>query len=689
MAPTRSRTATRTLRVQAQPIAAPAVDASPLINSAINSIRLLAVDAVNKSKSGHPGMPMGCAPMGFVLWNDVMRYNPKNPKWFNRDRFVLSAGHGSMLLYAMLHLTGYDSVSMDDIKQLRQWGSHTPGHPENFVTKGVEVTTGPLGQGFCNAVGLAVAEAHLAARFNRPDVKPIVDHYTFCIMGDGCMMEGMQNEAASLAGHWGLGKLIALYDDNNISIDGSTHVAFTEDVGKRYEALGWHVVNVPRGNTDIEGLRKAIAQAKSVTDKPTMIKVTTLIGYGSPNKADTEFAHGTALGEEEAEATRRNLGWTEGPFTVPAEVYTLLRKAVGRGAEHEAGWTEACKAYAAKHPEEWSEFSKLTSSELPAGWESCLPTFEPDEKGMATRKHSQAMLNALADVLPGLIGGSADLAPSNLTLLKKSGDFQKDSYAERNLRFGVREHAMGAICNGISHHSSGLIPYCATFLIFTDYMRASMRLAALSGAGVIYVMTHDSIGLGEDGPTHQPIEHLASFRAMPGIVMLRPAGGNETAGAYKIAVESRRRPSVLALSRQSMPTLPNTSIEGPDVILMGTGSELHLAHEAALLLEREGKHVRVVSFPSWELFELESEEYRDQILPPSVQARVAVEAGSSFGWREWIGACGFHVGIDRFGASAPGPVIYEKHNITAQGVVDAAHKSLAKVQKLGGSKVGQ
>ncbi|MEW5315654.1 MAG: hypothetical protein WDW38_007067 [Sanguina aurantia] len=644
----------KAVRVNAQAIAAPPAVGSELENRAINCVRFLAIDAINKSKSGHPGMPMGCAPMGFVLWNDVMKYNPKNPQWFNRDRFVLSAGHGSMFLYSMLHLTGYDSVTMDDIKSF-------------------QVTTGPLGQGICNAVGLAVAEAHLAARFNKPDVKPIVDHYTYCIMGDGCNMEGVQNEACSLAGHWGLGKLIALYDDNNISIDGHTEISFTEDVAKRYESLGWHVVHVKNGNTDIAGLRAAIAEAKSVTNKPTLIKVTTLIGYGSPNKADSHDVHGAPLGADETAATRANLGWNEPEFSVPADVATLFRSAIPRGADQEAEWVETCKAYAAKYPEEWSEFSSLTSMKLPAGWESSIPTYKFADKQLATRQHSQTMLNVLAPVLPGLMGGSADLAPSNLTLMKISGDFQKDSYAERNLRFGVREHGMGAICNGIALHNSG---------------HPQQR--------VIYVMTHDSIGLGEDGPTHQPIEHLASFRAMPGIVMFRPAGGNETAGAYKVAVESRKRPSIIALSRQNMPNLPNTSIEGvakgayvihdtpgstkPDVILMGTGSELQLAYEAALELEKAGKNVRVVSFPAWELFDLQSQQYRDEVLPPSVHARVSVEAGSSFGWAKWTGTYGEHVGIDSFGASAPAPIIYEKFGITTPGVVAAAHRSLARLQ---------
>jgi len=671
--------------VRAQAVAAPSIS-KEMVDKCVNTIRFLAIDAVNKSKSGHPGMPMGCAPMGYVLWAEAMKYNPKNPQWFNRDRFVLSAGHGSMFQYSMLHLAGYDSVSMDAIKSFRQWGSDTPGHPENFVTPGVEVTTGPLGQGICNAVGLAVAEAHLAARFNKPDAPKIVDHYTYCILGDGCMMEGVSNEACSLAGHWGLGKLIALYDDNKISIDGHTEISFTEDVAKRYEALGWHVITVADGNTDYDALRKAIADAKKVTDKPTLLKVSTLIGYGSPNKADTHDVHGAPLGAEETAATRANLKWEHGEFEVPQDVYDVFRSAIGRGAEEEAQWHKDCEAYKAKYPKEFAEFQQLISMELPKDWEKSLPTFTPEDKPLATRQHSQTMLNTLAPVLPGLIGGSADLAPSNLTLMKMFGDFQKGQYAERNLRFGVREHGMGAIVNGIALHNSGLIPYCATFYIFTDYMRGAMRVSALSEAGVIYVMTHDSIGLGEDGPTHQPIEHLSSFRAMPDILMMRPAGGSETAGAYKAGVMNRKRPTIIALSRQNMPNLPNTSVEGtlkgaytihgadvkPDVILIGTGSELELAYGAAVELEKEGKKVRVVSMPCMELFEEQSAEYKESVFPKDVTARVSVEAGTSFGWHKYLGFGGKHVGIDSFGASAPAPTLYEKFGITQAKVVEAA-----------------
>ncbi|MGB3614903.1 MAG: transketolase [Elainellaceae cyanobacterium] len=508
----------------------------------INSIRFLAIDAVEKAKSGHPGLPMGAAPMAFVLWDKFLRFNPKNPSWFNRDRFVLSAGHGCMLQYALLHLTGYDSVPLEEIKQFRQWGSRTPGHPENFETPGVEVTTGPLGQGIANAVGLAMAEAHLAARFNKSDA-PLVDHYTYAILGDGCNMEGVSGEACSLAGHLGLGKLIALYDDNHISIDGSTDISFTEDVGKRFEAYGWHVQHVEDGNTDLDAIAKAIETAKSVTDKPSLIKVTTIIGYGSPNRSNTAGIHGAALGDDEITATRQNLGWTHGPFEIPEDALAHFRKAIDRGASLESEWDDVLTTYRNKYPEEAAAFDRMLKGDLPANWADALPTYTSADKGIATRKHSQATINAIAPVVPELIGGSADLTHSNLTEIKVSGDFQHGQYENRNLRFGVREHGMGAICNGIALHNSGLVPYCATFLVFADYMRAAIRISALSQAGVIYVMTHDSVGLGEDGPTHQPVETVASLRVIPNLTVIRPADGNEVSGAYKIAVESRKAPT--------------------------------------------------------------------------------------------------------------------------------------------------
>lgn len=668
-----------------------AVATQTLEELCINSIRFLAIDAVEKAKSGHPGLPMGAAPMAFVLWDKFMRFNPKNPKWFNRDRFVLSAGHGCMLQYALLYLTGYDSVTLDDIKQFRQWGSKTPGHPENFETPGVEVTTGPLGQGIANAVGLAMAEAHLAAKFNKPDAK-IVDHYTYVILGDGCNMEGVSGEACSLAGHLGLGKLIALYDDNHISIDGSTDISFTEDVGKRFEAYGWHVQAVSDGDTNLEAIHQAIAAAKAVTDKPSLIKVRTTIGYGSPNKANTAGVHGAALGGDEVAATRNNLGWEHEPFVIPEDALKHFRKAVDRGAEYESQWNKTFADYKAKYPQEAAEFERQISGKLPEGWEKALPTYEVGSKALATRKTSEITLNALAPVLPEMIGGSADLTHSNLTELKGAGDFQKGQYQNRNLRFGVREHGMGSICNGIALHGSGLIPYCATFLVFADYMRAAIRLSALSQAGVIYVMTHDSIGLGEDGPTHQPVETLASLRAIPNLTVIRPADGNETSGAYKVAIENanQHRPTLLALSRQNLPQLEGSSIEGvtkgayilsdsegtPDIILIGTGSEVFLCVDAAAKLRAEGKKVRVVSMPSWELFDAQSESYRESVLPKAVKKRLAVEAASSFGWCRYLGDEGAMISVDEFGRSAPGNVIMEKFGYTVDNVVTKAQELL-------------
>ncbi|MEH2005015.1 transketolase [Nostoc sp.] len=657
----------------------------------INSIRFLAVDAVEKAKSGHPGLPMGAAPMAFVLWDRFLKFNPKNPKWFNRDRFVLSAGHGSMLQYALLYLTGYDSVSIEDIKQFRQWESKTPGHPENFMTPGVEVTTGPLGQGIANAVGLAIAEAHLAAKFNKADTK-IVDHYTYVIVGDGCNMEGISGEAASFAGHLGLGKLIALYDDNHISIDGSTDVAFTEDVSKRFEAYGWHVQHVKDGNTDLEAIAKAIEAAKAVTDKPSFIKVTTIIGYGSPNKANTAGVHGAALGGDEIALTRKNLGWEYEPFVVPEEALKHTRKAVERGAGYEDEWNKTFADYKAKYAQEAADFERYISGKLPDGWDKVLPTYTPEDKGLPTRKHSETCLNKLAAVLPELIGGSADLTHSNLTEIKGKGDFQKGEYQNPNIHFGVREHGMGAICNGIALDNSGLIPYGATFLIFTDYMRAAIRLSALSQAGVIWVMTHDSIGQGEDGPTHQPIETLASLRAIPNLTVFRPADGNETSGAYKIAIEKAKQnaPTLLAFTRQNVPNLAGTSVEGvakggytvvdsqgtPEIILIGTGSELSLAVSAAEKLTAEGKKVRVVSLPSWELFQAQDAAYRESVLPKAVTKRLSVEAASSFGWHKYVGTEGDCVSIDRFGASAPGNVCLEKFGFSVDNVFAKAKQLL-------------
>ena len=657
----------------------------------VNSIRFLAIDAVNQAKSGHPGLPMGAAPMGYALWDKVMRHNPKNPKWFNRDRFVLSAGHGCMLLYALLHLTGYDSVSLEDIKQFRQWGSKTPGHPETFETAGVEVTTGPLGSGTANAVGLAIAEAHLAARFNRPDCT-LVDHYTYVIMGDGCNQEGVASEACSLAGHLKLGKLIALYDDNHITIDGDTGVSFTEDVLKRYEAYGWHVQHVPDGNTDVDGITKAIEAAKAVKDRPSLIKVTTIIGYGSPNKSNTGGVHGSPLGPEEAQLTRESLGWDYGLFEVPQEAYDQFRQAVERGAAAEAQWDQTLSDYRKNYPAAAAEFERMLRGELPRGWDQDLPMYTPEDKGLATRKHSQLCLAALGPRLPELIGGSADLTHSNYTDIKgETGSFQPETPEKRYLHFGVREHAMAAVINGIAYHDSGLIPYGGTFLVFADYMRGSMRLSAVSGLGVLYVLTHDSVGVGEDGPTHQPVETMASLRAMPNMVVIRPGDGNETSGAYKVAIRNRQRPTALALSRQGMPNQANSSADKvaqgayvledcssvPELILIGTGSELNLCVQAAKQLTAMGHRIRVVSMPSMELFEEQSPAYRDAVFPPAVRKRLVVEAAAAFGWHKYIGLDGDSVTMSRFGASAPGATCLEKFGFTTANVVAKAQALLA------------
>ena len=656
-----------------------------LDKSCVNAIRFLAIDAVEKAKSGHPGLPMGAAPMAFVLWDRFLRFNPKNPQWLNRDRFVLSAGHGCMLQYALMYLTGYDSVSLEDIQQFRQWKSQTPGHPENFVTKGVEVTTGPLGQGIANGVGLALAEAHLAAKFNKPDLK-LIDHYTYVILGDGCNMEGISGEACSLAGHWGLGKLIALYDDNHISIDGSTDIAFTEDVSKRFEAYNWHVQHVEDGNQDLEAIARAIAAAKAVTDRPSLIKVTTTIGYGSPNKAGSADAHGSVLGAAEIALTRQNLEWAYDPFVIPDDTLAHFRKAVDRGAKAEDEWTKLWQDYQTKYPADAALLERLTRGALPVGWDKVLPTYTPEDKALATRKHSEICLNAIASVLPELIGGSADLTHSNYTELHGIGDFQKGQYQERNVHFGVREHAMGAICNAIALHGSGLIPYGATFLVFTDYMRNAIRLSALSEARVIWVMTHDSIALGEDGPTHQPVEHIASLRMIPNLLVIRPADGNETSGAYKIALENRHRPTLLALSRQNLPNLPTSSIDvvakgayilsdspgTPDLILIGTGGEISLCVQAAEKLRDAGIKVRVVSMPCWELFEETDADYKESVLPKAVKKRLSVEAGTSFGWQRYTTDEGDSLSVDTFGASAPGGVILEKFGFTVDNVVAKA-----------------
>ncbi|MBW1930156.1 MAG: transketolase [Deltaproteobacteria bacterium] len=660
---------------------------SKLDELCINTIRMLSADCVQQANSGHPGMPMGAAPMAYVLWTKFLRHNPKNPRWPDRDRFVLSAGHGSMLLYSLLYLTGYD-LALEDLKNFRQWGSKTPGHPEYGITPGVETTTGPLGQGFANGVGMAMAERHLAARFNKPGAE-VVDHYTYAIVSDGDLMEGISHEAASLAGHLRLGKLIYLYDDNRISIEGSTDITFTEDRCARFEAYGWHVQKVEDGN-DLEAIEKAIEEAKAETERPSLIAVRTHIGFGSPGKQDDPSAHGEPLGTEEIVKTKENLGWPTDPsFYVPQEVLDHFRQALSKGAQLERQWQEKLNTYENAYPELAKKFMKWVQGVLPDDWDECIPSFEPDPKGIATRVASGTVLNALADKIQNLMGGSADLGPSNKTLIKSSRDYQVGAYDGRNLRFGVREHAMGAILNGMALHG-GIIPYGGTFLVFSDYMRPSIRLAALMGLKVIYVFTHDSIGLGEDGPTHQPIEQLSTLRAIPNLTVIRPADANETARAWKMALELKDSPVALALTRQAVPILdrnkcsPADGLEkgayilkqwgegDPEIILIGTGSEVHLALEAAETVNDKGIRVRVVSMPSWELFDKQSEDYKEEVLPSSVWARIAIEAGSTYGWHKYVGQKGRIIGIDRFGASAPYKILYKEFGLTAEQIANEA-----------------
>lgn len=645
----------------------------------INTIRMLAVDAVEAAKSGHPGAPMGQAPMAYALWHRVMKHNPANPNWADRDRFVLSAGHASMLLYSLLHLTGYD-LPLDQVKAFRQWDSATPGHPEANHTPGVEATTGPLGAGFSMAVGMALAERWLAAHFNR-DGHAIVDHHTYGICSDGDLMEGVASEAASLAGTLGLGKLIFLYDDNNITIDGETHLSFTEDVGARFEAYGWHVEHIADGN-DLAAIEAALSAARSETSRPSLIAVKTRIGEGSPNKAGKAAAHGSPLGADEVALTREALGWPGDPFHVPGEVRESMGAARERGAQAEAEWKARFDAYRATHPTLAAEFERAIAGQLPDGWLSALPTFAKGEQ-VETRVASGKTLNSLAEVLPNLIGGSADLAGSNNTMLAGAGNQSPTEPAGRNVFYGVREHAMGGVLNGMARHG-GMVPYAGTFLTFSDYMRPAIRLAAIMQCDVTYVFTHDSIGLGEDGPTHQPVEHLASLRAMPGLSVLRPADANETAAAWAVALESPG-PAALALTRQKAPviTTPEQALEGvrrgayvlsdcqgePQALLLATGSEVSIALEAQAVLTEKGVPSRVISMPSWDRFEAQPASYRESVLPPAVRVRVAVEAASSFGWHRWVGEAGEIVSVDRFGASAPYAVIYNELGITADNVV--------------------
>jgi transketolase len=677
----------------------------------INTIRFLVADAIQKANSGHPGMPMGAAAMAYVLWTKHLKHNPEDPLWVDRDRFILSAGHGSMLLYALLHLTGYD-LPLSELQSFRQWGSKTAGHPEGHKLPGVEVTTGPLGQGISNGVGMALAEAHLAARYNRPDHR-IADHFTYVIASDGDLMEGVASEACSLAGHLALGKLIVLFDDNRISLAGSTALTFTEDVGKRFEAYGWHVQKVDDGN-NLAAIDTALNTAEKETSRPSLISVRTIIGYGAPNKQDTYGTHGSPLGRDELLAAKKNLGWPSEPdFFMPEDVLIHFRKAQAEGKRSKSEWEDSFARYSEACPELAEEFNRRMSGELPAGWEVSLPTFQPDLKGISTRKASETVLQALAPTIPELIGGSADLNPSTFSWLKGFGDFQPpDSlpdglqgavggewgYGGRNVHFGVREHAMGAITTGMAMHA-GFIPYTATFLVFSDYMRPPVRLAALSDARVIYIFTHDSIGVGEDGPTHQPIEHLMNLRAVPNLTVIRPADAGETVEAWRMGLLNSGGPTAVIFTRQNVPVLDRTECaaaeglrhggyilwqsgqDAPEVILIGTGSETHIALEAGKKLAGEGLDVRVVSLPSWEIFDRQPAEYRETVLPASVKIRVAVEAGIKLSWEHYVGLEGMVVGMDSFGASAPAPVLYEKFGITSQHVVRAVRELTEKEKK--------
>jgi transketolase len=664
----------------------------------INTIRMLSVDMVQRANSGHPGMPMGAAPMAYVLWTRFLRHNPHDPKWPDRDRFVLSAGHGSALLYSLLHLTGYD-LSTEELKRFRQWGSKTPGHPEHGETPGVESTTGPLGQGFGNGVGMAMAERFLAARFNRPGHE-IVNHHTYAIVSDGDLMEGVASESASLAGHFKLGKLIYLYDNNRITLAGETALNFTEDVCKRFDAYGWHVQSIEDGN-DIEAISKAIRAAQEETSRPSLISVRTHIAYGSPNKQDTFEAHGSPLGPEEVVASKKNLGWPLEPtFYVPGEALIHFRKALDKGTELEAGWREKMEAYGKVYPELRIEWDQWINSILPKDWDKDIPVFPLDSKGLATRAAGGQIINAIASHVPSLIGGSADLNPSTNTAMKGRGNFQSSGsgdesvqgsvsgpwgYEGANVAFGVREHAMGSLLNGMALHG-GLIPFGSTFLTFSDYMRPSIRLGALMKLHIIYIFTHDSVALGEDGPTHQPVEHLASLRATPNLTVIRPADANETAEAWRVAMEHREGPVALILTRQNVPVIDRSrfnpadglrkgayiladSPARPEVIIIATGSEVHLALEVYERLRNGGTGARLVSMPSWELFEKQPEEYRNKIFPPEITVRMSIEAGVTLGWHKYVGLHGEIIGIDHFGASAPGKTVLKEFGFTFENVL--------------------
>lgn len=681
----------------------------------INTLRTLSIDAVERANSGHPGLPMGAAPMAYVLWTRHMRYDPTNPEWSNRDRFVLSAGHGSALLYSLLHLTGYD-LTIHDLQHFRQWGSKTPGHPERGLTPGVDVTTGPLGQGFGNAVGFAMAERWLAATFNRPG-HVLVDHHTYVMASDGDLMEGVSAEAASLAGDLRLGKLIVLYDANQITLSATTNVTFSEDVGARFAAYGWQVQEID--GMDVAAVDEALAAARADDSHPSLIVARTHIGFGSPNKVDTFQAHGEPLGKNEVELTKRAYGWPEdSQFFVPEEAKREFAKAGARGERRQAEWEQQANSYRAAYPELSRDFERALAGELPEHWDAKLPVFTPSDGDMATRDAGAKAIAVIAETVPNLVGGSADLDPSTRTMMKEKGDFHSAlvpeggqrprtqgaaggawGYAGRNVHFGIREHAMTAILTGMAHHG-GLMPYAATFLVFSDYMRPGIRLAALSGAHVIYVWTHDSLAVGEDGPTHQPVEQIASLRAMPNMTLIRPADANETIEAWRIALQHRHGPVGLALTRQKLPILDRATLAPasetargayvltdalpgtpPELILIATGSEVSLALSAHRQLSGEGIRSRVVSMPSWELFEAQSGEYRDSVLPPAVSARVSIEAASPFGWERYVGLAGSIIGVDHFGASAPGPEVLTRYGFTVEHVIARAREVLARTEK--------
>jgi transketolase len=663
---------------------------SDLQSRAINTIRFLSADIVQQANSGHPGLPMGAAAMAYTIWTRHLRHNPTHPKWPDRDRFILSGGHGSALLYSLLHLTGYD-LPLEELKNFRQWGSRTPGHPEYGLTPGVETTTGPLGQGFANGVGMAIAEAHLAAEFNCPG-HDIVNHSVYAIVTDGDLMEGVASEAASLAGHLQLGKLIYLYDDNHISIDGSTDLAFTEDRVKRFDAYGWHTQAVSDGN-DVEAIDAAIRLAK-LDPRPSLIACRTHIGFGLPTRQDTSKAHGEPPGEEELRGAKEKLGWPVEPkFFIPEDVSTHFRSAVDEGRRTENEWKNRFESYRINNPDLAAEFERRMAGKLPDGWDSSLPVFPADPKGIATRAASSKALNALAVKLPELLGGSADLAPSNNTWLEGLPEFQEDLPTGRNFHFGVREHGMGAVVNGMALHG-GLIPYGATFLVFSDYMRGALRLSALSHYPSIWIFTHDSIGVGEDGPTHQPVEHLAALRAIPGLTILRPSDANETVEAWKCAISQRNGPTALILTRQALPILDRSIFapaselkrgayvladigdKAPELLLMASGSEVSLIVAAGTLLGAEGVNVRMVSFPAWELFAAQEQEYREAVLPPSLRARLAVEAGIAQGWERWVGDGGAILSLEHYGASAPAKILFEKFGFTVENIMAKARELL-------------